>query len=118
MVLGVSFNSLSTFFTKDTEVLKIIATGILVRFRYLNVFLFPFSSLLENARCLYFCETVLLNIMKLMQFVSASQPINALAFIFDGLHYGASDFPYAARSMVSPFPSQALYVHLHTSNLS
>lgn len=35
-----------------------------------------------------------------MQFVSASQPINALAFIFDGLHYGVSDFPYAARSMV------------------
>lgn len=33
-------------------------------------------------------------------FVSASQPINALAFIFDGLHYGASDFPYAACSMM------------------
>ncbi|XP_073033570.1 protein DETOXIFICATION 45, chloroplastic isoform X4 [Primulina eburnea] len=35
-----------------------------------------------------------------LQFVSASQPINALAFIFDGLHYGVSDFPYAARSMM------------------
>ncbi|KAK4491483.1 hypothetical protein RD792_002233 [Penstemon davidsonii] len=34
-------------------------------------------------------------------FVSASQPINALAFIFDGLHYGVSDFSYAAYSMVS-----------------
>ncbi|KAL2493514.1 MATE efflux family protein 3 [Forsythia ovata] len=33
-------------------------------------------------------------------FISASQPINALAFIFDGLHYGVSDFPYAARSMM------------------
>ncbi|KAI3446335.1 hypothetical protein Pfo_003000 [Paulownia fortunei] len=33
-------------------------------------------------------------------FVSASQPINALAFIFDGLHYGVSDFPYAAFSMM------------------
>ncbi|XP_039019262.1 protein DETOXIFICATION 45, chloroplastic-like isoform X2 [Hibiscus syriacus] len=33
-------------------------------------------------------------------FVSASQPINALAFIFDGLHYGVSDFPYAAGSMM------------------
>ncbi|KAG8500267.1 hypothetical protein CXB51_004398 [Gossypium anomalum] len=33
-------------------------------------------------------------------FVSASQPINALAFIFDGLHYGVSDFPYAACSMM------------------
>lgn len=36
-----------------------------------------------------------------LQFVSASQPINALAFIFDGLHYGVSDFPYAAASMVN-----------------
>lgn len=33
-------------------------------------------------------------------FVSASQPLNALAFVFDGLHYGGSDFPYAARSMM------------------
>lgn len=33
-------------------------------------------------------------------FVSATQPINALAFIFDGLHYGVSDFPYAASSMM------------------
>uniref|UniRef100_A0A2P2JZJ7 Protein DETOXIFICATION n=2 Tax=Rhizophora mucronata TaxID=61149 RepID=A0A2P2JZJ7_RHIMU len=33
-------------------------------------------------------------------FVSASQPINALAYIFDGLHYGISDFSYAAYSMM------------------
>ncbi|KAK4284904.1 hypothetical protein QN277_001674 [Acacia crassicarpa] len=33
-------------------------------------------------------------------FVSASQPFNALAYIFDGLHYGVSDFPYAAYSMM------------------
>ncbi|XP_078446857.1 MATE efflux family protein [Wolffia australiana] len=33
-------------------------------------------------------------------FVSSSQPINALAFIFDGLHFGISDFSYAALSMM------------------
>ncbi|XP_058091056.1 protein DETOXIFICATION 45, chloroplastic-like isoform X2 [Magnolia sinica] len=33
-------------------------------------------------------------------FVSASQPINALAFVFDGLHYGVSDFSYSAFSMM------------------
>lgn len=33
-------------------------------------------------------------------FVSASQPFNALAYIFDGLHYGVSDFRYAAFSMM------------------
>ncbi|WCJ32784.1 MATE efflux family protein [Euphorbia peplus] len=34
-------------------------------------------------------------------FVSGSQPINALAYIFDGLHYGISDFSYAAWSMMA-----------------
>ncbi|KAM1044015.1 hypothetical protein ACFX2J_035009 [Malus domestica] len=34
-------------------------------------------------------------------FVSASQRLNALAYVFYGLHYGVSDFAYAARSMVS-----------------
>ncbi|KAF0910676.1 hypothetical protein E2562_004668 [Oryza meyeriana var. granulata] len=34
-------------------------------------------------------------------FVSASQPINALAFIFDGLHFGVSDFSYSASSMIT-----------------
>lgn len=33
-------------------------------------------------------------------FVAGSQPINALAFVFDGLYYGVSDFEYAAYSMV------------------
>lgn len=34
-------------------------------------------------------------------FVSASQPITAVAYIFDGLHYGVSDFSYAAYSMMA-----------------
>ncbi|KAI3873488.1 hypothetical protein MKW98_008140 [Papaver atlanticum] len=34
-------------------------------------------------------------------FVCASQPLNALAFICDGLHFGVSDFQYAAHSMMS-----------------
>ncbi|KAL8142929.1 hypothetical protein V2J09_015961 [Rumex salicifolius] len=33
-------------------------------------------------------------------FVAATQPINALAFIFDGINYGASDFAYSASSMI------------------
>ncbi|MQL80688.1 hypothetical protein Taro_013135 [Colocasia esculenta] len=33
-------------------------------------------------------------------FVTVSQPVNALAFVFDGLYYGLSDFAYAAYSMV------------------
>ncbi|GAB2233249.1 hypothetical protein Droror1_Dr00002468 [Drosera rotundifolia] len=43
-----------------------------------------------------------LNLMMLFlhQFVAVTQPINALAFVFDGINYGASDFAYAAYSMV------------------
>ncbi|RVW22448.1 Protein detoxification 45, chloroplastic [Vitis vinifera] len=62
VILGVSFGSLATLFTKDAEVLDIVRSGLL--------------------------------------FVSASQPVNALAYVFDGLHYGVSDFLYAAGSMM------------------
>ncbi|KAL6337499.1 hypothetical protein AAG906_037092 [Vitis piasezkii] len=33
-------------------------------------------------------------------FVAGSQPMNAIAFVIDGLYYGVSDFGYAAYSMV------------------
>ncbi|KAG7035862.1 Protein DETOXIFICATION 42 [Cucurbita argyrosperma subsp. argyrosperma] len=33
-------------------------------------------------------------------FIAAMQPINALAFVFDGINFGASDFAYSAYSMV------------------
>ncbi|XP_061343268.1 protein DETOXIFICATION 43-like isoform X2 [Gastrolobium bilobum] len=33
-------------------------------------------------------------------FVAATQPLNSLAFVFDGVNYGASDFAYAAYSLV------------------
>ncbi|PQQ11311.1 protein DETOXIFICATION 45 chloroplastic isoform X1 [Prunus yedoensis var. nudiflora] len=62
VILGLSFGSLATLFTKDPEVLVLVRSGML--------------------------------------FFSASQPLNALAYVFDGLHYGVSDFAYAARSMM------------------
>ncbi|KAI9081978.1 hypothetical protein K1719_036240 [Acacia pycnantha] len=34
-------------------------------------------------------------------FVAATQPINSLAFVFDGVNFGASDFAYSAFSMVA-----------------
>ncbi|XP_010278990.1 PREDICTED: protein DETOXIFICATION 42-like [Nelumbo nucifera] len=33
-------------------------------------------------------------------FVAATQPINSLAFVFDGVNFGASDFAYTAYSMI------------------
>lgn len=45
-----------------------------------------------------------INVLQLISlgipFVAVTQPINALAFVFDGINYGASDFAYAAYSMV------------------
>ncbi|BAT89207.1 hypothetical protein VIGAN_06010100 [Vigna angularis var. angularis] len=35
-----------------------------------------------------------------MPFVAATQPINSLAFVFDGVNYGASDFAYSGYSLV------------------
>lgn len=56
------------------------------------------------------CNSLILNVssacilavtcLVFLQFVGVSQPVNALAFVFDGLHYGISDFQYAAFSMV------------------
>ncbi|KAJ9685712.1 hypothetical protein PVL29_017662 [Vitis rotundifolia] len=33
-------------------------------------------------------------------FIAATQPINCLAFVFDGVNFGASDFAYTAYSMI------------------
>lgn len=34
-------------------------------------------------------------------FVALTQPINALAFVFDGINFGASDYAYSAYSMIT-----------------
>ncbi|CAI5946598.1 unnamed protein product [Closterium sp. NIES-65] len=46
-------------------------------------------------------HTVQKALTSLMPFVAATQPITSLAFVFDGLHYGASDFAYAATAMIT-----------------
>ncbi|KAJ7538705.1 hypothetical protein O6H91_11G059800 [Diphasiastrum complanatum] len=43
---------------------------------------------------------VLALIASIIPFVAATQPINSLAFVFDGVFYGASDFAYSAYSMI------------------
>lgn len=51
---------------------------------------------------LFTSDTQVLGIVRSgLLFVSASQPITAVAYIFDGLHYGVSDFSYAAYSMMA-----------------
>ncbi|ONK59743.1 uncharacterized protein A4U43_C08F10020 [Asparagus officinalis] len=45
------------------------------------------------------------NVLKIVHrglpFVAATQPINSLAFVFDGVNFGASDYTFAAYSMAS-----------------
>ncbi|XLU27955.1 hypothetical protein S245_064021 [Arachis hypogaea] len=49
-----------------------------------------------------FSKTIpVLHIIRIgLPFVAATQPINSLAFVFDGVNYGASDFAYSAYSLV------------------
>ncbi|KAI7991717.1 hypothetical protein LOK49_LG12G02844 [Camellia lanceoleosa] len=96
-ILGLSFGSLATLFTKDAEVLGVVKTGVLVCLLAMSSYLSIFVSLSEWSSAKIF---LVWRFLKLLHFVSASQPVNALAFIFDGLHYGVSDFPYAACSMM------------------
>ncbi|XP_021282361.1 protein DETOXIFICATION 42-like isoform X2 [Herrania umbratica] len=56
---------------------------------------------LQFASRLFTTDIDVLNLISLgIPFVAATQPINALAFVFDGVNYGASDFAYSAYSMV------------------
>ncbi|KAK1259282.1 MATE efflux family protein 1 [Acorus gramineus] len=44
------------------------------------------------------------NVIKMIHmalpFVAATQPINSVAFVFDGINFGASDYAYSAYSMI------------------
>ncbi|KAI5673588.1 hypothetical protein M9H77_13952 [Catharanthus roseus] len=49
-------------------------------------------------------------------FVAATQPINALAFVFDGVNFGASDFAYSAYSMVTVAMFSILFLFILSSH--
>ncbi|EFJ26596.1 hypothetical protein SELMODRAFT_97796, partial [Selaginella moellendorffii] len=57
------------------------------------------SSILSK---LFTSDIGVLKVMStIMPFVALTQPINSLAFVFDGIHYGASDFRYSTYAMMS-----------------
>ncbi|CAL5344983.1 unnamed protein product [Camellia sinensis] len=66
------------FAEKDYEKAKVVAARVL-----------QMGSMLHGLECGYW-----------VRFVAATQPINSLAFVFDGVNFGASDFIYSAYSMV------------------
>ncbi|XP_057501453.1 protein DETOXIFICATION 42-like [Actinidia eriantha] len=59
------------------------------------------AVILQFASSLFTKDTDVLRLLSLgIPFVAGTQPINALAFVFDGVNFGASDFVYSAYSMV------------------
>lgn len=59
------------------------------------------AVVLQFASRLFTKDIKVLQLISLgIPFVTVTQPLNALAFVFDGVNYGASDFSYSAYSMV------------------
>ncbi|GKV22258.1 hypothetical protein SLEP1_g32140 [Rubroshorea leprosula] len=50
-------------------------------------------------------------------FVAGTQPLNALAFVFDGVNFGASDFAYSAFSLVLVAIVSIICLHFLSSSL-
>ncbi|XP_073102563.1 protein DETOXIFICATION 45, chloroplastic isoform X2 [Elaeis guineensis] len=85
----------------------VLKTGLFIGIALAAVLFASFGNLAE----LFTKDAGVLQIVRTgVLFVSASQPINALAFIFDGLHYGVSDFSYSACSMMTVGALSSLFL--------
>ncbi|CAN6205141.1 unnamed protein product [Urochloa humidicola] len=112
--LAVSAQALiaSSFAKRDYEKVKevtsyVLKTGVVVGIALAVLLSASFGRLAE----VFSKDPMVIQIVRSgVLFVSASQPINALAFIFDGLHYGVSDFSYSAFSMMVVGALSSLYL--------
>ncbi|CAL5072975.1 unnamed protein product [Urochloa decumbens] len=112
--LAVSAQALiaSSFAKRDYEKVKevtsyVLKTGVVVGIALAVLLSASFGRLAE----VFSKDPMVIQIVRSgILFVSASQPINALAFIFDGLHYGVSDFSYSAFSMMVVGALSSLYL--------
>lgn len=91
--LFVGFGSLSLLFTDDPAVLDVAQSGVWV------LIILRHRHLVSQVVCTVVLFVNVVNV-GLLQFVAISQPVNAIAFVADGLYYGVSDFAYAAYSTV------------------
>ncbi|XP_050229373.1 uncharacterized protein LOC126678522 [Mercurialis annua] len=92
----------SAFAKNDYEKAKATATRVLQLGLVLGLLLSIIILVGLQFASAFFTEDVnVLNLISVgIPFVTATQPINVLAFVFDGINYGASDFAYSAYSMV------------------
>ncbi|KAK7267311.1 hypothetical protein RIF29_19980 [Crotalaria pallida] len=100
----------SKVMTSASRVLQLgLILGLVLSF--LLVSLLPFASRLFTNDS---------NVLKLISigipYVAATQPINALAFVFDGVNYGASDFTYSAYSMIMVALVSILSIYMLSSS--
>ncbi|KAE8704660.1 MATE efflux family protein isoform 2 [Hibiscus syriacus] len=92
----------SAFARKDYEKTVAAASRVLQIGLLLGLLLsFFLAAVSRFASTLFTKDFDVLNLMNIsFPFIAVTQPINALAFVFDGVNYGASDFAYSAYSMV------------------
>ncbi|GMJ02329.1 multi-drug and toxic compound extrusion [Hibiscus trionum] len=92
----------SAFAKKDFEKTVAAASRVLQIGVVLGLVLsFILASVSQFASNLFTKDVDVLKLMNIsFPFIAVTQPINALAFVFDGVNYGASDFAYSAYTMV------------------
>ncbi|GMI64756.1 multi-drug and toxic compound extrusion [Hibiscus trionum] len=92
----------SAFAKKDYEKTVVAASRVLQIGVVLGLLLsFILAAVSQFASTLFTKDFDVLRLMNIsFPFIAVTQPINALAFVFDGVNYGASDFAYSACSMV------------------
>ncbi|KAK9058572.1 hypothetical protein SSX86_023414 [Deinandra increscens subsp. villosa] len=92
----------SAFAKMDYEKVTATASRVLQLSLVLGVMLAVFLGVgLQFGARLFTKDVGVLHLISIgIPFVAGTQPINALAFVFDGVNFGASDFAYAAYSMV------------------
>ncbi|KAL6133930.1 hypothetical protein ACLB2K_066163 [Fragaria x ananassa] len=92
----------SAFARKDHSKVVAAASRILQMALVLGIILaVMLTVVLKFASRLFTKDINVLQLISLgIPFIAVTQPVNALAFVFDGVNYGASDFAYSAYSMV------------------
>ncbi|KAK2400614.1 MATE efflux family protein [Trifolium repens] len=109
----------SAFARRDYNMVIESASRVLQLGLILGILLsFLLFSLLPFASRLFTNDINVLQLIGIgIPYVAATQPINALAFVFDGVNYGVSDFIYSAYSMLMVASVSILCLYMLSSSL-
>ncbi|GAU33412.1 hypothetical protein TSUD_21050 [Trifolium subterraneum] len=109
----------SAFARRDYDMVVASASRVLQLGLILGLLLsFLLFSLLPFASRLFTNDINVLQLIGIgIPYVAATQPINALAFVFDGVNYGVSDFIYSAYSMIMVASVSIFCLYMLSSNL-